>query len=107
MSDLATIACVQMDGRFVVRVTGEIDISNAQDLAATIESSVPNSAPVLVVDLTDTRYLDSSGVALLLRLSERLKARRQELRLLVPRSAPVRAVLELTGLGKVMALDAE
>jgi len=105
VSDLATIACEQMDGRYVVRVTGEIDISNAQDLAATIESSVPNSAPVLVVDLTDTRYLDSSGVALLLRLSERLKARRQELRLLVPRSAPVRAVLELTGLGRVMPLD--
>jgi len=106
MNDLATIACEQLDGRFVVRVAGEIDISNARDLAATIETSVPNSAPVLVVDLTETRYLDSSGVALLLRLAERLKARRQELRVLVPRSAAVRAGLVLAGLGKVMPIEA-
>lgn len=60
----------------------------------------------LVVDLSDITYLDSAGVALLLRLAERLRSRRRQLHLVVPRGSPVRRVLDFTGLPRVIPLEA-
>jgi anti-anti-sigma factor len=107
MSELATLESRDLGERFVVRVVGEIDIANAQELATTIERSLPRTANVLIIDLSQTKYLDSSGIALLLKLSDRLRARRAELRLVVPKEAPVHAVLALTGLHKVIPIDEE
>jgi len=59
----------------------------------------------LVLDLSDITYLDSAGVALLLRLAERLRSRRRELQLVVPRGSPVRRVLDFTGLPRVIPLE--
>ena len=94
MTDLARIESEQRDARYVVSVHGEIDISNAEDVLAMIETGMPNSAEELVVDLTDASYLDSAGVALLLRLGSRLRSRRQELKLVAPLDSPVREVCE-------------
>jgi anti-anti-sigma factor len=52
----------------------------------------------LVVDLTNTTYLDSAGLALLLRLAERMQARQQLLSIVVPVDSRVRRAFELTGL---------
>jgi anti-anti-sigma factor len=89
----------------VLRIVGEVDISNARALAEAIESAVPNDTTTVLVDLAQTTYLDSVGVQLLIQLSERLKARRHELRVVVPEGARVRAVLELAGLAKVIPLE--
>ena len=104
MTDLARIESEQRDARYVVSVHGEIDISNAEDVLAMIETGMPNSAEELVVDLTDASYLDSAGVALLLRLGSRLRSRRQELRLVAPLDSPVREVLELAAVPRLVPL---
>ena len=57
------------------------------------------------VDISHTTYLDSAGLALLLRLAERLQARRQQMRIVAPLGSPVRTVLELTGLPRVIPLE--
>ncbi len=106
MTDLARIEIDRRGPVCLVRIWGEIDLSNAADLASTVETAMPNSARELVVDLTGTSYLDSVGVALLLRLSKRLRSRRQDMRLVVPEGNPVRAVLELTGVPKLLPVDA-
>ena len=49
-----------------------------------------------MVDLGGCRYLDSAAIEVLFDLSRRLERRRQELRLVVPPSSPLRRVIELT-----------
>ena len=62
-------------------------------------------APVVVEELLEVvASIRAAGVSLLLRLSERMQARRQPLQVLTPPGSPVRAVLELTGLPRVMTL---
>jgi anti-anti-sigma factor len=90
----------------LVRVHGEVDLSNAQEVSAAIGNAMGQEARRLVVDLSDITYLDSAGVALLLRLAERLRARRRQLYLVVPRGSPVRRVLDFTGLPRVIPLEA-
>jgi anti-sigma B factor antagonist len=97
MSDLSQL---EFSGEDVVvaRLTGEIDLSNASEVGESLTAAVPNTALGLVIDLTATAYLDSSGVHLLFDLAERLQRRQQRLRVVVPEGAPVRRVLRIVEL---------
>jgi anti-anti-sigma factor len=106
MSDLARVEGERQGTICLVRVHGEIDLSNAQEVSSAIGSVMGQEARQLVVDLSDITYLDSSGVALLLRLAERLQSRRRQLHLVVPRGSPVRRVLVFTGLPRVIPVEA-
>jgi anti-anti-sigma factor len=102
MSDLARIEATDIEGARLVRVIGEIDLSNVSEVMDAIIGAVPHDAALVVVDLSDTTYVDSSGIAMLFRLAERLGYSRQQLRLVVPADAPIRPVLELTRLTSVI-----
>ena len=105
MSELARIEIEELRARRLIRISGEVDISNSRELASAIEASVSDVVEGVVIDLSGTTYLDSAAIELLFRLAARLQGRRLELRLLVPADAPTRAVLELTGLPQVVPLD--
>jgi anti-anti-sigma factor len=105
MSELAHVDIEHGEGLCLVRVRGEVDISNAHQLMAVIEDALPNETPTLALDLTATTYLDSAGIHVLFLLAQRLQDRRHTFRLIVPEGAPIRAVLELTGLPSVVRLE--
>ena len=75
MDDLAQIQIDETAGAVVARVTGEVDISNVGPTKRRLTEAVGSAAPGLVVDLSGTTYLDSSGVYLLLELARALEAR--------------------------------
>jgi anti-anti-sigma factor len=52
----------QADGRPVLTVAGEIDMSNAGALGAALRAALPEQGS-LVVDLTAVEYLDTAGLA--------------------------------------------
>jgi anti-anti-sigma factor len=105
MNELARVEARDLAGARLVRVSGEVDLSNARDVMDAIAGAVTHDASVVVVDLGATTYLDSAGIAMLFRLAERLSHRRQELRLVVPAAAPTRAVLELTNVDRVIPVQ--
>jgi anti-anti-sigma factor len=105
VSELARIDAEHRGKLCVIRLHGEVDISNDREVLAAIETAVPHSALRLIMDLTHTTYLDSAGLALLLRLAQRLQARRQQMRIVAPLGSPVRTVLELTGMLGVIPVE--
>src|SRR5262249_19560560 len=105
VTELAEIESEQAGNAWLVRVRGEIDMTNTIALSASIERGMPSGASRLVLDLSSTTYVDSAGVALLLRLAERLRNRRQELRLVVAPASSVRAVLDLSGVAGAMRVE--
>jgi anti-anti-sigma factor len=107
MSRLARIESEDRDGLRIVHASGEIDLSNAHELMDMITAATPRDASPLVVDLTAIEYLDSAGIAMLFRLAERMRYARQDLRLVVPADAPIRAVVRLTSLHKAVPVDDE
>ncbi|HEX6476278.1 MAG TPA: anti-sigma factor antagonist [Acidimicrobiales bacterium] len=90
----------------VVRLEEEVDLSNAERLGAQVAKAVPNSAAGLVVDLSGVAYIDSAGISLLFKLSERLQRRRQHLAVVVPEDSPVRRVLVVSAFDRVVDLAA-
>jgi anti-anti-sigma factor len=103
---LADIDFVVSDhDRVVAAVVGEIDGSNAGEVRRAVADNVPASARLLIVDLSETTYIDSAGVELIFELARRLAARRQAMGLVVPDGSGVRRVLELCDVASVARLD--
>jgi anti-anti-sigma factor len=90
----------------IVHVRGEIDLSNSEALRANILDLVPDDREGMVLDLTQTSYLDSSGVRLLFDIAQRLQSRHQRLVLVVSQEALIRRVVVLTKLDDVVPLVA-
>lgn len=94
------LADVQFDLReqvIVSTVTGEVDLSNAEQICDAIGEATPNTALGAVLDLSRVDYLDSAGIHLIYRLRENLRARGQKLMLAIPADSPVRDSLRLAG----------
>jgi anti-anti-sigma factor len=102
--ELAEVQVVAHPVAPVVRIRGEVDLSNVESVQATIVEALSHAAPGIVLDLTETSYLDSSGIRLLFELAERLQARRQRLLLVVTEAALVRRMLVLTKLEDAVPL---
>jgi anti-anti-sigma factor len=96
MSAPAEMVLERRDGSVVARLSGEVDMSNATYVRDQLLTSMPNEAVVLVLDISGCRYLDSAAIEVLFDVSRRLARRRQELRLVMPPSSPLRRVIELT-----------
>ncbi len=76
----------------------DIDVANVPAVEAHLRSAVSSDAPGIVVDLADTRYLDSAALSMLFAFNQRLRQRRQTLLLVVPADAMVRQVITIAGL---------
>ncbi|HEX6458379.1 MAG TPA: STAS domain-containing protein [Thermoleophilaceae bacterium] len=104
MAEMASLIVERHDDLPVVRLAGEVDISNASRLERDISDVAPNDDPGLVLDLSETEYLDSAGIRILFELAERLNGRRQRLALVVPDESLIRHSLLVTGVDKAIAL---
>jgi anti-anti-sigma factor len=93
------------DGVVIARLVGEIDLSNAKAVGSLIAGAVPNDAAGVVIDLTETTYLDSSGVHLVFDMAERLSGRQQRLALAVPESSRIRRVLDLVNVQATVPVE--
>jgi anti-anti-sigma factor len=102
---LADVRLDDRDGVLVAQLVGEIDLSNVDDVRALLIARVAQDTGALVLDLTDTTYLDSTGVRLLFELTQRLHARRRQLRIVVTDEALVRRVILLTKLDDQVPID--
>ena len=90
----------------VARITGELDLSNVAETEATIVLSVTPDTEGLVIDLTETTFLDSTGIRMLFDLAERLRSRRHQFRLVADTTTLVHRVLELSQLAALVPVDA-
>jgi anti-sigma B factor antagonist len=102
--DLAAEASIttQSDptGAPVVIVSGDLDLSNADALDATVASVAADRPERLIFDLSGLRFMDSAGIAVLLRAASMVNA----VHLRNPSPAVLR-VVELTGLTNVLSID--
>jgi anti-sigma B factor antagonist len=89
----------------LARVAGEVDASNVDHLSEELLASVSNDVRALVLDLTDTSYIDSSGISLIFDAAARLRNRRQQLRLVVSPGSFVGEVLSAVSMQESVPID--
>jgi len=92
---LADVAFEDVEGIAVAHVRGEVDMSNATDLGTTLQEVIAHVSAGLVLDFSETNYLDSAGLHFVFDLGKRLRDRGQRLELVVPPDSPVESVLRI------------
>jgi anti-anti-sigma factor len=88
----------------VAHIEGELDMSSAPALRNRLLDAVENQDLGLVVDLSDTTYVDSAGLNLLFELAERLATRPVAFAVVYPEGGIVERVFGLVDIGSVASV---
>ena len=85
----------------LVSVSGEIDLHTAGRLRARIEEAGAVGAETVVVDLSETSFIDSTALSVLVRETKRLEGRGHAL-VVVTNDPRTLRIVEVTGLGRTL-----
>ena len=86
-----------------VAVRGEVDISAVDVLDVALESAIRESSGAFVVDLTEVSFLDSSGLATIMRARALLEREDRSLAVVCPPGA-ARRIFELTNMQELLRI---
>jgi anti-sigma B factor antagonist len=90
----------------VVSLPGEIDVTNAAEVLASITAALAPGVTVVIADLTATRFCDSAALRHLLLAHHQVARVGARLRLAIPPRGPVGRVIELTGINRYVPVYA-
>lgn len=91
------------DERHIVAVRGEIDLFTAPEVKSTLASVIDNGKFRVVVDLTETTFLDSTALGVLIGAVKRLRTRDGALTI-VNVDANIAKTFEITGLDQIFTI---
>jgi anti-anti-sigma factor len=94
--DIKRIVTIAPQGRLDALRTGEF----RQQVQSILDTGVKH----LVLDLSETPFLDSAGMAVLVTALKRCRERDGDARLIWPRAEPVRRILALTKFDRVFEM---
>jgi anti-sigma B factor antagonist len=98
-----TLATRTVGDRTVVEVGGEIDVYTAPQLRSQLNDAVADGARHIVVDMSGTDFLDSTGLGVLVGGLKRVRTMDGDLEL-VCSSEKILKVFRITGLTKVFTI---
>lgn len=87
-------------GAPVIAIRGEVDLSNAASLQSEIDEILGGDSDRVVLDLASLTFIDSSGIAVLVRLHNRVGS----VQVRNP-TAVVRRIIKVTGLEQAFGLE--
>lgn len=90
------------DGRATLMLTGEFDASCVLRFERLFRAAVDDPLPCLVIDMRDVTFIDSTGLALLLRTEAASRQDGFELLILRSPAPAVRSALEASGLERLL-----
>ena len=85
------------DDRHLVAVRGDLDLHTAPELREALDRAIDEGRSRLVVDLTETSYMDSSGLTALVLAHKRVRQRSGQL-VVVNVDPSIGRTFEITGL---------
>ena len=91
---------LMINGVPVVEAPEEIDICNAEQLRIVLLEAASRGRGTIVVDMTRTRFCDSSGFSALVAAHQRALAEGGGLRLVIPDGSRVLRIFTVIGLGR-------
>jgi anti-anti-sigma factor len=91
------------DHKTVISVSGELDLASSPALEEELERVAKSDATVIVVDLAELEFMDSTGLSVLVRAHQRAEESGRRLGL-VNGSQQVQRLLTLTGVADRLTL---
>ena len=92
---LLRVQSTEQDDALVLALAGEFDLASAQLVDEEL-ARAQESHPIVILDLSQVTFMDSTGLQVVLRVDERMRESGSSL-LVVPGSPQVQRLFELTG----------
>lgn len=97
----------QLDGVRVIAVRGELDLGTAPDLEDPLDAALADGGAPILIDLSQCEFIDSTGLALIVRTWQQLGGKDGGGRLAVcSHNDQVRRVLDVSGLDQSIPVHA-
>src|SRR4051794_19575898 len=90
----------------IVSVAGEVDLYSAPELKMRVLDAIDSGKTRIVVDLTDTTFIDSTTLGVLVGARKRLRAHDGTLAVVCPDTDKL-GLFEMTGLDRVFSIHAD
>jgi anti-sigma B factor antagonist len=103
MDTVFSVVEEEVQGTSVLSARGEIDVATAPELRRYLHARADAGRTVVVMDLSQASFLDSTGLGVLVGANKRLHESGGELRLVVTEPRILK-VFEITGLHEVFAI---
>ena len=91
------------DNEYVISLAGEVDLYTAPEFKQQLLDAIANGARYVVVDFTDTTFIDSTTLGVLVGGVKRLRSNDGELAL-VCADRNITKIFEITGLDRVFTI---
>jgi anti-sigma B factor antagonist len=91
------------EGGIVIALSGELDLASSPDLEEKLDEVYRSDAELVVLDLRELEFMDSTGLSVLIRAHQ--TAEEAQRRLYLVKGPPqVQRLLTLTGVGERLAV---
>ena len=87
----------------MVSIRGEIDIYSIEKFRDTIEEKIKTQTSEIILDCSESSYMDSTGMGVLIELRNKTKELGQKIIMMNPRPN-IRKLLALTGVDKIIEI---
>lgn len=91
-------------GEKVVWVVGEVDLAAAPRFWSLLEAALPDPGGRLVVNLSETTFIDSTALGVLVRALKRLRHHGSEMVIQEP-GPGARRIFQITGLDQILTIE--
>ena len=91
------------DGQYVISLSGEVDLYTAPEFKQQLLDVIDQGAKEVIVDLTNTTFIDSTTLGVLVGGVKRLRTNEGQLSL-VCSDRNITKIFEITGLDRVFAI---
>jgi anti-sigma B factor antagonist len=88
-----------------MELRGELDIGTAHEVEQAVERCLDEGTREVVLDLTGTTLLDSSGLGALIRAKRTVDARQASMTVHSPHGSEARLVIEMSRMGGALGLQ--
>lgn len=87
-------------GTVLVRLAGDLDLAGADEARAVVDQAVAAEPATLAFDVTELRFMDSSGIAVLIAAAQKVNS------VILRNPSPViQRLLNLAGLSEVFTVE--
>jgi len=87
------------DDRVVLQLSGELDLASSAILERALDAAEIAATPLLVLDLDELKFVDSTGLRIILLAQEKSRERGQEFAI-TPGSQQVQRLLSITSVAE-------
>ncbi|CAK7034336.1 MAG: Anti-sigma-B factor antagonist [Peptostreptococcus russellii] len=89
---------------WIVKISGELDVSCADDLKKELDSNIDNKLSNVKIDMSNLQYIDSTGIGVIIGAMKKLRKEKKDISILNAKDN-VKKIFKITGLDQIIRME--